>query len=160
MSVSEQVQQKLAKFANHVKGQPVDSSGNLKMTPQAVTDCLDHVWSEMIPTLQNAVVEPQHAFVEAAASEDIQVSGKATPAPIVADMKADVPKGAKNWPLFHAVCAIKLQPNVTNQTKYTLEYLKGTLADFHTVRCPECGGFGHTKTSCKTAWKLKNFFKG
>ena len=160
MSVSQQVQQKLIDLSGHINQQAVDKEGNIKMTPTQVTQCLDQVWNEMIPTLQNAVVEPQHAFKEQPPADQVVVSGKATPAPLVADMLGDVPKGAKNWPLFHAVCAIKLQPNVTNQTRNTLEYLKGTLADFHTVRCPECGGFGHTKTTCKTSWKLKNFFKG
>ena len=55
---------------------------------------------------------------------------------------------------------MRLHANATNAQTATHTYLKATLADMMTVRCPECGGWGHTKTRCPTRTKLLSLSRG
>jgi len=78
---------------------------------------------------------------------------------LIKDYTEDPPEDAAPWPKFYIVCRQKLRADATVAQKNAHANLKSVLADLMTVRCPECGGFGHAKTGCKTKVKLDALMK-
>ena len=115
---------------------------------------------DLVKNLQEAHAPPKGVFANAQPPAGFKVSGTGVSPPLIAGWDIVPPAGVSDWPLMHALFAMRLHQNATTGTKTAHEFVKGVFADWQTVVCPVCGGFGHTQTGCKTEAKMRKFFTG
>ena len=154
------VTKSVTRVAKAFKDFSTDGGKTFSVTKLELNKLLEDGGNELVQNLQKANAPPAGVYPAAQPGLPTKVSGTGVSPPLIAGWDTIVPAGVSDWPLMHALFAMRLHKDATAGTKTAHDFVKGAFADWQTVVCPICGGFGHVQTGCKTALKIQKFFTG